>query len=344
MGIKTILEYLTPDFHKGQQELAGVIRSLLFKSHPDIPESFDQGGDIFLEPLLFAYFTHPQRKAVWENSPGELLLRHEDAQDSALSKECPARLPFKITNASHPLLRRLFCEAGQVGELDGIATSKDLSSLENSWGLILRAYPEYAGLVEECVRRIVIFRASRPNSFAALSAHGAVFINASQGAGSIFFLEELLHQCGHVIFGAMTVRPERLFSVHPQTLLPGSNTPSGEPRTAYVVLHAIFTEMVMAEGFGRCLEMRLVEGDAQYELKGRLAYILQRYAEDLTDLLAQNIMSDAGLSLIEQLTEEFKRLASRHYEALRGVNLTGQPYVFDYSQFLRVNPLPGCSV
>jgi HEXXH motif-containing protein len=225
-------------------------------------------------------------------------------------------------------------------EVDGDISRQDFDALREAWKLVMCAYPEYARLVEQCVTRIVIFRAQAPNSFASPSAHGIAFINASQGSGPLFFMEELLHQCGHVVFGAMTVRPERLFRVSPDTPLTDGETPSGELRTAYVVLHAIFTEMVMAEGLGRCLEQQLADGKAEHELKGRLAYILQRYAEDLTDLLAEQIMSDEGQSLIEQLTWEFKRLVTRYSGDLRGVNTNGQPYVFDYAQFLKMNPVP----
>ena len=67
------------------------------------------------------------------------------------------------------------------------------------------------------IRLIVLYRAVAPNSFAAKSAHGAIFCNVGDDDDEIALLEDVAHQAAHVIFNAFSHDPMRLMVIDPDT-------------------------------------------------------------------------------------------------------------------------------
>lgn len=215
-------------------------------------------------------------------------------------------------------------------------TARVRADLARAEGIVHRVQPEFHRAMTATTRRVVVFDDPAMNSLAAPRAHGSVFLNLAHGSGPIHHLEDLLHQCGHVAFSAMTMETGRVLAVDPGTELPGDGE-DGEPRTAYVVLHALVTERWMASGLLACLRTEQLTPLERYEARGRLAYVLRRYALDLVDLVEADVVAPDGLRLLRQLLADLRSLHAAAEPDTRGLSLAGQPYNFDLDVFLERN-------
>ena len=137
--------------------------------------------------------------------------------------------------------------------LDG--TEEERATLANAFALIARLLPEYGRLVLDVTRQVSLHRGDHPNFVRLLAAHGAVFLNTPEAPQVPFFVEDLAHQCGHMIFSAATHERERWFAVDHQTPMSVyNNLRPADDRSVYVVLHGVFTEAAMIDLLDRLLE------------------------------------------------------------------------------------------
>lgn len=211
------------------------------------------------------------------------------------------------------------------------------SDLRRACEILERVQPEFAELMNRTTRRIVVFDQSDMNSLAAPRAHGSVFLNLAHGCGAIYHLEDLLHQCGHVAFQAMTMDPASVLSVDPDTAL-GDPDESAEPRTAYVVFHAVVTERWMVRGLLACLRRERLTSVERAEARGRLAYILRRYVLDLVDLTDADVTTPRGTALLQQLLADLRTLHGVAQPYISKLDMSGQPYNFNMAAFVERNP------
>jgi HEXXH motif-containing protein len=203
-------------------------------------------------------------------------------------------------------------------------------------------YPQYRWLMDTAVRRIVLFSDSTANSYASLAAFGAVFLNVLEAtADEVYFIEDLVHQCGHVVFSALTFETERFLRVPPSHCLPKSM--HAEPRTAYSALHGLFTEAVMNECFEFCLAQDIFRGRQRHELLGRFALIFRRFNHDLILLRDSGLYTPEGERLYELCRQVFERTCRKRADLLCGFDFSDQPYAFSYEVFDRHNTPPSRS-
>lgn len=204
--------------------------------------------------------------------------------------------------------------------------------------IIRTHYPSYHGCFSKAVKSVVPFAEPSMNSFATLSVHGACFLNVMNGNNEVFFMEDLVHQCGHVIFSAITLDSGAYFLKHPETALKDFTGDPREFRSLYVALHGVFTEALMNEIFDACLDKKLFTGLKEHELRGRFAYILLRFAIDMDSLDHPGIFSEKGLYVYGALTEKLYAMYNKYKYLLSAFDLSNQPYNFSMEKFLELNP------
>ena len=255
-------------------------------------------------------------------------------QATTLKKWCigarqPTVLPYPIQALEEVVVR-----AG--GRLSGIeeASQEHCRTLATALRHIRDCWPVLGGAIEGVVRHIVLFDEPGRNSFALRAAHGVAFVNVALGTGELFFVEELAHQGGHVLFTASWEGGKPLLTVP-------ANSPISEladiddHRTMEVALHGMFTQTLMVGVLDRLLACdALVD---RHEAAGRVALALVRLGLDLRVLASLPVYSDAGMELLRELIATYMTAAERHRRLLMAVDLTEQPYNFDYSIYLARN-------
>lgn len=198
-------------------------------------------------------------------------------------------------------------------------------------------WPALAGAIASVVRHVVLFDDAIRNSFATPAAHGVAFVNVAHGMSEAFFVEDLAHQCGHVLFTAVWEGAEPLL-VAPADAYVGELTGQDDHRTLEVALHGMFTQTLMIGSLDRLLCNAEVD---RRETTGRLVFALVRLGLDLRALAALPVYSDAGMALIRELLAVYTSVAERYRSSLAAADLTDQPYNFDYDVYRARNPAPG---
>jgi hypothetical protein len=334
------------------------------------------GDQPFLEPLLFAWLEHPSPGMPLEQvlagyadgeqetplalepdgrayvprvgwirpatAAADLRLRREggawsvrdgDRRIAATIDSLPAVGDGIEMHAAPPALL-----APLLGAESSRAASADAREpqVARAFALMRELAPDLWSDVRTAVRGVVVFEAEGLNSFASPAAHGLAFVNAALGADEVFFLEDLAHQCGHVVFSAQTLDKEECFEIDPETKL-GTLTGVEDPRSLYVALHGIVTEAAMVRCLDAALTAGVFAGRQRHELIGRLGFALMRFANDLANLAHPAVFSARGRRLYSGCREAFADVLARRAELIRGLDLSGHPYNFSYAAFAARN-------
>ncbi|HEX3539387.1 MAG TPA: hypothetical protein VHT75_02980 [Acidimicrobiales bacterium] len=196
--------------------------------------------------------------------------------------------------------------------------------------------PYYAGIIA-VTKRVALFAHNGLNSFASMAAHGTAFLNVSHGVDEVLFIEDLVHQSGHILFSTATIDRSGLFSTSEDTTLSEILGAGGDRRSVYVALHGLVTEAMMCETLTNCYSNDVFTGRQQHELLGRLAYAAIRFGMDLELLKAAGVFGPVGEELYDALLSSFWVLRDQYGPLLRRLDLHGQPYNFSYDRFAARN-------
>ncbi len=262
---------------------------------------------------------------------------------------------FELVNHQHQLLQPHFIDAKNRlvnVDIDNISQLQR-GALTKAFELIRSFAPEYYKLLEQSVRKVVIFNDPqvKRNSFATLSVHGCAFFNSFQKEyDEVFFIEDIAHQCGHVIFNNITHINKDIFRVSSETVIKergffGMIINLLEERTLFVAFHALFTYYAISI----CLEACILKSDLtelqKHEALGRLAFCFHKYGTDINLLKKvdkegkSTYFTEAGLELYQPMEIQYKRLEREWAERLKKMHLLNQPYNFSVKNFHKSNPL-----
>lgn len=212
-----------------------------------------------------------------------------------------------------------------------------LQQLERAFAAIRRFLPEYFELITAVTKRIVIYKGALPYSFASVGAHGIAFLQIPEDCSEVFFSEDIIHQCGHMIFSAIAAG-RGFFSVHNDTLLKVINKDENDPRTIFVALHGLYTEAWMSRFLELCLEERhFFREDARMEIIGRFALIYIRFGLDLRHVCEADIFNEQGQLLVGTFLNLYTDILRRRISLLSRVDISNQPYCFCRKVFFETN-------
>ncbi len=237
-------------------------------------------------------------------------------------------------------------------EIDEI-TKNQIDHLTKAFHLINKYVPNHFKLIESVTKKVVVFNVedNLRNSFASLSAQGIAFLNAFQkNNNEVFFIDDIAHQTGHIIFNAMIYDIEEFLNVKPDYVvqeLKNNNGEIVETRDIHVVFHALYTYYTTFICLDAMLENNVFVDQKKHETIGRIAfYIIKCY----TDLLlidnpinsedkSKEYFTEEGLLIYRELKTKWKEIYKKRFEVTSRFDMSNQPYNFTYSKFLELNPL-----
>jgi len=216
---------------------------------------------------------------------------------------------------------------------------KHFTHLNNAFKILKIYYPMYYNRILKVTKGVVLFNGHGINSFATMSAHGIAFFNVTDdNYDEVFFIEDILHQCGHIVFSALTFEKQKYFVIDPNLPLSILNNYKEDNRSIYVVFHGIFTETAMNECLDICYDLNIFTGKQKHELLGRFAFILKRFDIDIKNLNNVKIYKKEGLNLFVTFMNVFERIYRKRFPEFAYIDITNQPYNFDYRKYLKLNP------
>ena len=320
---------------------------------PARPEAIEIDTDAFGRAYLprIGYFLTEERNASlvlsWSGAANAFHLSRE-ARSVAFRLEPPLIVPgttLEVARYADPLLTTRFFDhskawVGASVAFDGLA-ERHLDALAQACALLSEHAGEFFADLVSTTRRLVLFEHPDVNSFASLAAHGDAFFNVRPESGAPYFIDELAHQCGHVMFYAATLQradflrgdlAARLGDAHKDALDPP------EKRSVYGAFHGIFTEYTMIHCLSAVERARVLSSSAAHELFGRLSFIARKARIDLGIFADGTLLTDLGRAMHQHFMDEFRELERARHD-LFDTDMGGQPYTFDYRRFARANPM-----
>ncbi len=187
-------------------------------------------------------------------------------------------------------------------------------------------------------RYIHLYHGYLPNSFASLSVHGAAFLNVPEDACVVFYLDDLAHQCGHIIFNAVTLQKDAYLMCDPNTPLKSITNDINEPRSVYSTYHGLFTYTLIIRCLSRCMPLFSAGNDRLHAL-ARIAFYIQKFQQDLHALNFDDLYTPLGKKVYQIFRAYYGWCCDEYSDHVMGFDLSNQLYVFSWQRFSAVNGL-----
>lgn len=238
-------------------------------------------------------------------------------------------------------------------EIESIS-KKHLHNIVKAFSLIKDNAPGHYDLICSVTKKIIVFNVDTNlrNSFATMNAQGISFLNAYQKSyDEVFFIDDIAHQTGHVIFNAIICDFPNFLKINPETILENSNSKidTVDTRSILTLFHALFTYYTTFICLDSCLDSNTFSIKQRHEALGRLLFYISKCDIDLNLIISgkinnqalecKDIFTEDGLYIYREVENKFKFIKEKWGDSLRSFNLSGQPYNFTYSIFLQLNPI-----
>lgn len=209
-----------------------------------------------------------------------------------------------------------------------------ISPIEKALELLQKINPLFFERINILRCEIQLFANSTKNSFATIEFFPCIFINIfEKDCNYIYFIEEISHQAGHLLFYVITSDPETFFKVSMDTLF---RQDTYDKRTIYVAFHGLFTYSTILENLGKLLVL-VQDPRERLEVQARIGIYLKKFAFDMNIFNDLNIFSERGNLLFTQFKSTFDFYKKKFTDLTDSYNYEGQPYNFDFNIFLKYN-------
>lgn len=215
------------------------------------------------------------------------------------------------------------------------------SALVEALEILSVACPELYTGIRMSSEYFVLLSRSDVRPFTAERLPGVVFISSLQQPTLPFFLEEVAHQCGHTALSAAAFGRNLFFERDEDAPIASIAGDMGDHRSMNVVLHGLFTEVMIAHVLEAALTMGLLPDRVRLEAVGRLGLALEKYALDRINAASLPYLTSYGDTFCREIIDFGDRIAASTEHIRAQLDLTGQVYDFDMELFLRHNERVG---
>lgn len=198
--------------------------------------------------------------------------------------------------------------------------------------------PDFFEILALLTKEIYIFNSKNTNSFAGITCHGAAFLNTEgKEQDYIFFIDDIAHQCGHIIFNTLTLDYVNYINIPKETQLKDISPDSTEKRKVYGAFHGLFTYSCIIYSLSKCID-EIKDPEKAVLLTGRIGFYLIKFSIDI-NFFSKNtqVFNEKGLALFQQFKEYFEDLCVCFHAKMKDFDYRNQPYTFDERSFIAIN-------
>ena len=307
---------------------------------------FTNNAGIFYIPKIGYYRTNIRNN--------ELLYRVNDHREELIFQGATVDFIFEpivyiegkieVLKYEHPLYTPLFINENKGLDYQKLVINdiyKDhVSNFKNGLKALRRRNPKHHQILKRNLKCIMIYSASQPYSFAAMSAHNMIFFNVKRHDNELYFFDHLAHEGAHVTFNTLSYKSKTHFFKYPH------HTPfsiaSGNPEehsTLYLRFHGLFTFYEITKSWEQFIFYEKASAIKIHEAKGRFAFQLNRFKQALTSFENLDIFEPEGLKWYEFFKEKYSELYTKYGFMRKDYDFSDQSYDFDPQVFLFKNPL-----
>lgn len=187
-------------------------------------------------------------------------------------------------------------------------------------------------------RKIVLFSNPKLRNFAVRESHGTVYLNVNIDSNVSFFLEELVHQCSHTIFNAVTFDANVFFRVNSDLELKNFIN-KNDTRSLYGAFHGIYTTGQIVDLFLKLVKLeRVFDNEMKYEIIGRLAININRVNIGLEQVSLEEVFTEKGKEIFIFLNNKLIGNIENNPSYFE-FDMKTHPVVFNYNKFKKDNPI-----
>jgi hypothetical protein len=342
-----LIGLLAPRVHAGQLVFANAMRRAIYGIAPEVFDHLDfDDDDAFLAPVTIAEVnTHGSHSRA-----ANLRMALSGNADVARSESFATGDPIAATRVGSRGLRLLpypipvFERAvfGEENRLRGVesAARQHRITLDHALRVVEDTWPELMCLTTETVRYLVLFTDPNQNSFASRATHGVAYLNVALGRSVAFLIEDLAHQCGHVLFSSAWEGGEALLRAPRDAPISDVTGQLGDHRTLETAVHGIVTLALMLIALERYIDSHPTDGEGA-EASARLVFALYRLRLDIGPLARSAAFSAEGTPIVEAIAGIYDGMMTRYRSELAASDFTGQGYNFNYEIFRQRNSIGG---
>jgi hypothetical protein len=318
----------------------------------------DSGNKISLEQMLFGYIPKEKRPSKITlvadlfglvNLPNLGYIRvnpHEVLELS--SQEIKQKIiPNQFVKNSHvrlclhPTNHLAFQEGVLFHETVEQSLIKNQVQLAEAANFFQNQLPYFWELLESCTREFVVFSSPNYNSFAGIQHHGTAYFNVENSEKSVvFFIDDIAHQCGHVIFNVLTLETNKFLRVSKDHPLNSYSANPYESRGVYGAFHGLFTYTTILYSLDKVIKsVDLFDNGQCFEALARMGFYLNKFYLDLQLMNNKEILTDIGIDYHRQFSEGYNTIFEEYNEDLALFDYSNQPYIFRYDLFQMLNPI-----
>lgn len=244
--------------------------------------------------------------------------------------------PIRLCLHEIPLLTK-YIDTHFVENTQDTCTSC-LSAINRAYAIIKAINPSFQEALDATNRELAVYRAPDKESFASMNYYGVGFIHAeSRQSSEIFFIEDMAHQCGHVMFTALTLDPQKFLKVDQDTLIKEFTHVEWEARHVYGVFHGLFTYTTIIDLLSRTIENVTLSDELLAEALGRLGFFMNKFKNDLAKMNDNRILTKNGFDYFDMFKAGYDVIYDQYRHVYREFDYGNQSYVFSNEKFVEQN-------
>lgn len=355
-----------------QTEITDVIKLLIYKENPDLLEKIDfDEDDIFLEPLLFAYFNSKKsnlfkKEMLEEIMQGSFKESETVKLEFSYNKNEVAYIPnighfkkgentpyepilkmwdFEILKEVHPVMERYFIEyyKGHIVNRNPLYNSvwqENHKELEKAILIIKEHLPKFYQELVFANRKIYLHDNPKILNFTTVETLGMLYFYVIGKDNLLYFIEELIHQGSHNFLYYVVHNRKDYFKIDVDNLIMRDFTKQEwDYRNIYGAYHGLYTVAKRLECFDILLSNNVFSGKEKHELLGRLTDQFSRFRTGLELLNFDEVFTKKGQDFYFEYDTKCLNILKK-YRILPSIfDLSNRDLDFRYEDFCTLNPI-----
>jgi hypothetical protein len=360
------------DIEDKKNEIVNTIKILIYKENPSLLDKLDfENDNIFLEPLLFAYFNSKFDSSLPNQMLEEILQGYFLNNDKikniySFNKNNISYIPqvgyfskenkdffseilmihdFEIIREIHPVLEKYFSETkdGHVINSEPKFESAYMQSyyeLSLAIQIIKTHLPVFYTQLVFANKKIFLHNNPKIYNFTTIKTLGMLYFYVIGGYNVIYFIEEIIHQGSHNYLNYAFYHKEKYFKIDAENIVMRDLTNQlWDYRSVFSAFHGLYTVTKRLEGFDILLSKNVFIGRDKHELLGRMLDQFLRVETGLEYLNSKEVFTELGFNLYLKLLKNSKKILAKYDKLKDIIDVSNIGVDFRYDDFCKLNPI-----
>ncbi len=349
--------------------MINVIKLLLYKENSVIFEKLNFDDDnIFLNPLLFAYFNKKNSSEMYPailvealqgyfNEKASVELKFSFNQNSIayvpevgyfnrLSEKVEDLLiidNFEVIKECHYILEDYFVEFYKGHIINpkpshNSAWQSNYDDLRKAIIIIKEHLPNYYKELIFSNKKIYLHDNPKVLNFTSIETLGMLYFYVVGKYNLIYFIEELIHQGSHNFLYYLLHNRAEYFKINvDNTIMRDLTMQDWDYRNVYGAFHGLFTVTQRVICFDILISKNIFSGRKKHELLGRMTDMIPRFKTGLDLLDLDLVYTERGKQFYFELTKSCENILNKYMVLKKEFNLNHQDLDFRYDEFCKLN-------